>query len=111
MALDYRQAILDGSLIPMGYTQMAAGVASTATGLQSIPTGARYVWIIPTTQGVRFRDDGTSPTASVGMPIAADQGVIYAAMSAAASSQDLTSVGFKLIEQSAGAIVNLSYYR
>lgn len=109
MALNYRQEILDGVLVPLGYVQMAAGVASTATGLQSIPVGAKYVWIVPTTQGVRFRDDSVSPTASIGMPIAADQGVIYAAQ--VSEGSDLSSLGFKIIEQTAGAVINLSYYR
>jgi len=56
--------------------------------------------VVAETQGVRWRDDGTSPTASVGMPIAAGAYLNY--------DGDLNRV--KFIEQTASAKLNVSYY-
>jgi hypothetical protein len=52
------------------------------------------------TVGVRWRDDGTDPTASVGMPLAAGVPFAY--------DGDLTRIRF--IQQSASAVLNVSYY-
>jgi hypothetical protein len=52
------------------------------------------------TQAVRWRDDGTDPTASVGMPLATGVSLSY--------DGDLKAVRF--IQQSASAIINVSYY-
>jgi hypothetical protein len=49
---------------------------------------------------VRWRDDGTAPTSTVGMPIAIGVPFQY--------DGDLTKVRF--IQQSASAILNISYY-
>jgi len=67
------------------------------TGLNIKPTIAL---ITPETQGVRWRDDGTAPTASVGMPLAAGVTLQY--------DGDITKIRF--IEQSASAKLNISYY-
>jgi len=67
------------------------------TGLNVKPTIAL---ITPETQGVRWRDDGTAPTASVGMPLAAGVTLQY--------DGDLSKIRF--IEQSASAKLNISYY-
>ena len=56
--------------------------------------------ITPETQAVRWRDDGTAPTASVGMPLAAGVTWQY--------DGDLTKIQF--IEQTASAKLNISYY-
>jgi len=56
--------------------------------------------ITPETQGVRWRDDGVAPTASVGMPLAAGVTLQY--------DGDLTKIQF--IEQTASAKLNISYY-
>ncbi len=66
-------------------------------GLNSRPTLAI---ITPETQAVRWRDDDVSPTASVGMPLAAGVTLQY--------DGDLTKI--KFIEQTAGAKLNISYY-
>ena len=52
------------------------------------------------TQNVRWRDDGTAPTASVGMPLAAGETLNY--------DGDLNRIRF--IQQSSGAVLNVSYY-
>lgn len=66
-------------------------------GLAGTPTIAI---ITPLTQSVRWRDDGTAPTASVGMPLSAGSSLVY--------DGDLTRI--KFIEQTASAELNISYY-
>lgn len=61
---------------------------------------ATIALITPETQAVRWRDDGTAPTATVGMPLAAGVTLQY--------DGDLTKIQF--IEQSASAKLNISYY-
>lgn len=81
----------------LGYQQITS--LSSATGL-TVPPGANYALIIPETQAVRFRDDGTDPTASVGMPLSTGAAFQY--------DGDLNKI--KFIEQSASAKLNISYY-
>jgi len=82
----------------LGYqqiTDLSAAVALT------IPVGTAFAIVTPQTQAVRWRDDGTDPTASVGYPLAAGAELQYAASS-------LTRL--KFIEQTASAALNVSYY-
>jgi hypothetical protein len=58
--------------------------------------------IIPESQAVRWRDDGTNPTATVGMPLASGQPMPEGAAALAA---------IKFIEQTASAKLNVSYYQ
>lgn len=89
----------------MGYQQITS--LSSATGL-TVPTTDKqgnfkqptFALIIAETQGVRWRDDGTNPTASVGMPLAAGVPLQY----------DGNLTGIKFIEQTASAKLNISYY-
>lgn len=69
----------------------------TPDGLSAIPT---FALIICESTGVRWRDDGTAPTASVGMPLAVGVPLQY--------DGDLTKIQF--IEQSASSKLNVSYY-
>lgn len=81
----------------LGYQQITAlNTAATLT----VPTGAKWALIVPETQAVRWRDDGTTPTASVGMTLAIAQPLEY--------TGDLTKIQF--IEQTASAKLNVSYY-
>lgn len=90
----------------LGYQQITSLSASTgltlpttdATGLNCAPA---FALIIAETQGVRWRDDGVAPTASVGMPLAVGIPLQY--------DGDLSKIRF--IEQTAGAKLNISYYR
>lgn len=50
---------------PKGYQQLV--VSSTAVGL-TVPAGASRAVIRCEAQPIRFRDDGTNPTSSVGFP-------------------------------------------
>lgn len=55
-------------LLAQGYQQLT--VSTTAVVL-TVPAGAKRALItLEPTNGVRWRDDGTAPTATVGMPIA-----------------------------------------
>lgn len=67
------------------------------TGLYQRPT---FALITAETQGVRWRDDGIAPTATVGMPLAAGVTLQY--------DGDLNKIQF--IEQTASAKLNISYY-
>ena len=89
-------------LTPCGYQQITS--ISTAKSL-TVPTtcGATPVTLarIPIeAQAVRYRDDGTAPTASVGMPMAVAASLDYTGA--------LTKIQF--IEQTSGGIVNVSFY-
>lgn len=83
---------------PVGYQQITS--LSAATGL-TVPTGAVIAVVVPETQAVRWRDDGTNPTASVGMPIAVGQAFVY--------TGNLAAIAF--IEQTASAKLDVSYYK
>ena len=81
----------------LGYQQITSLSASTALTVQ---TGATRALIAPLTQTVRWRDDGTAPTTSVGMPVAAGSYLSY--------DGDLNRISF--IEASASAELNVTYY-
>ena len=90
----------------MGYQQISSLSSATGltvpevnpvSGLKAMPTIAL---ITPETNTVRWRDDGTNPTASVGMPLAAGVTLQY--------DGDLKKI--KFIEQTASAKINISYY-
>lgn len=88
---------LKSTTVCLGYQQITS--LSSATGL-TIPQGTTLALIVPETQNVRWRDDGTNPTASVGMPIFVGASLSY--------DGDLSRITF--IESTAGATLNISYY-
>lgn len=78
-----------------GFQQItSAGVAPL-----TIPGGANRVLIQAEAQNWRWRDDGTDPTATVGMLLVAGDTMFY--------EGDLTK--FKAIPAAAGAILNITY--
>ena len=89
----------------IGYQQITS--LSAATGL-TVPTTDKsgnkqqptFALIIAESKDVRWRDDGTAPTASVGMPLAVGIPLQY--------DGDLTNI--KFIETAASAKLNISYY-
>jgi hypothetical protein len=89
----------------MGYQQISSlSAASGLTTPQITPNGlaekAIFALIVAEGAPVRWRDDGTAPTASVGMPLAIGVPLQY--------DGDLNKIQF--IEQSASAKINISYY-
>ena len=81
----------------LGYQQITS--LSAATGL-TVPTGATRALIAPLTKDVRWRDDGTDPTASVGMPVTAGTYLSY--------DGDLNKI--KFIQTAASAELNITYF-
>lgn len=83
---------------PKGYQQITD--CSTAVGL-TIPARANLAIIQAQTNSVRYRDDGTDPTGTVGMVIATDTAITYTGKLSA----------IKFINTIAGAsTLNVSYY-
>lgn len=89
----------DANLIPVGYQKISTLTA--AVGL-TVPAKARYAMVCPQTkgEGVMFRDDGSNPTATDGMPIAANEKVWY--------TGDLSAI--KFIQAEASAVLHVLYY-
>lgn len=88
---------------PLGYQQITP--VPTLTKL-TIPAGtqagapARWAQICVATNAVKWRDDGTAPTATVGMTIAAGSCYAY--------SGSLSAIQF--IQVTSPAILDVSYY-
>jgi hypothetical protein len=89
--------VMPGKLRPLGYQQITA--AATAQAL-TVPEGARLALINCVTNNCRWRDDGTDPTATVGMQLAAGSELAY--------SGNLTAIRF--FEEAASTELNISYY-
>lgn len=85
---------------PLGYAQASLTTVQALSALLAIPGGATYVVLTPETSGLRWRDDGTNPTATVGMPVAAGGTLTY--------DGDLTKL--KVVSQSGTSTVNIAYY-
>lgn len=88
---------LKSTTVCLGYQQITS--LSSATGL-TVPQGTTLALIVPETNNVRWRDDGTAPTASVGMPIYLGASLSY--------DGDFNRI--KFIETTASAKLNISYY-
>jgi hypothetical protein len=89
----------------MGYQQITSLSSATnltvpQTTLNGLNAKPVFALIVAEGQAVRWRDDKTAPTASVGMPLAVGIPLQY--------DGDLTNI--KFIEQVSGAILNISYY-
>ena len=85
------------TLTVKGYQQITSlSAAATLT----VPNGATVAVIQTEAQNVRWRDDGTSPTASIGMLLNTGQELVY----------DGNLAAIKFIEVTASAKLNVSYY-
>lgn len=75
----------EGNLNPLGYRVLtpttAKGLSDSADpavgGGTGIPSGSRVVLLKAESQPVRWRDDGTNPTASQGMLLDAGEEFLY----------------------------------
>jgi hypothetical protein len=85
----------------IGYQQITS--LASATSLTIPTTGGPVVWalICAEAAGVRWRDDGPAPTATVGQPLAAGQCFQYAG--------PLPNIQF--IAQTGSPVLDVSYYR
>ena len=88
---------LKSTTVCLGYQQITS--LSASTGL-TVPDGATLAVIVPESYAVRWRDDGTAPTGSVGMPLAIGATLSY----------DGNLKNIRFIEQAASAKLNVSYY-
>ena len=88
----------------LGYQQITPNTATGLTVPARAPDGSKqqatFAIITPEGQNVRWRDDGTAPTATVGMPLAAGTSLSY--------DGDLKAIRF--IQQAATGYLNVSYY-
>jgi hypothetical protein len=99
--------VVDANIIPLGFA--SSNTLSSAKTLaqinggspEAIPTGATTALIQAITQNVRWRDDGTSPTAGTGVQLAAGDQFYY--------TGDLTAIEF--IQETATAVLNVSFYK
>jgi len=88
----------DGQREPLGFEQITS--LGSAVGFASAPPRARLAFIQAESQNVRWRDDGTNPTASVGTLITTESILSY--------TGNMSKI--KFIEVTAGAKLNISYY-
>lgn len=86
---------------PVGYQQIT--VSTTAVGL-TVPAGASRAVAVVEAQPLRYRDDGTNPTATVGM-------LCQANLRFEIESRD-QMLAFKAIRQGGtDAVLSVSYYK
>ena len=83
---------------PLGYVQQTS--LGSAVNLSSIPARATMCVITVEGNGIRWRDDGSDPTASVGMPVSNGQTFSYTGNMNA----------LRIIQQAASATINVTYY-
>lgn len=94
-----RQGVIQDTYVPAGYTQLTS--LGSAVGVGTIPTGTVLALIQAETQDVRWRDDGTNPTSTVGMIFKVNEVYVY--------TGNLSAL--KLIQAAATAKLNISYYK
>jgi len=89
---------MDSVATPMGYVQVTD--LSSAVGIGTVPPGTQLALITPEGQNIRWRDDGTDPTATVGMLLTTGQTISY----------NGPIEKFRAIEVESGGILNVSLY-
>lgn len=88
-----------GYMEPAGYIQMTT--LNAAVAFTSVPAGATLAIVQAESQNVRYRDDGSNPTASVGMILAAGDSLFY--------TGDFSAI--KFIEVTGSAKLNITFYK
>lgn len=90
---------IQGYMKPIGYQQIAT--VSSAVGLTVPTVGGDLALIQAEAQNVRWRDDGTNPTAAIGMILVANDILMY--------TGDFSAI--KFFEVTSGAKINVTYYK
>ncbi len=93
------QPVTGGGAIPLGYQQISATTLATAQKL-TLPAGAKVALVSLDVGAVRWRDDGTAPTATVGMPFSSGSYITFTA--------NLATIQF--IAATGSPIMNVSFY-
>ena len=97
-------AVSEASLKPRGHQQMTSTLSSavglTVPAADTNATTARLALIRCETTSVRWRDDGTNPTSSVGMLLDVGESLWY--------NGDLQAI--KFIRTAASAVLDVAYY-
>lgn len=105
-ALPASAQMSDQRAVPLGYCQILAATLASATGLSScsggIPAGANMIWVQAEAQNIRWRDDGTNPTTTVGMILISGQAPV---------SYTGTISALKFIDATAGGILDVAFYK
>lgn len=104
-ALAQNVRTVPGIYVPDGYCQItvltsAVNLVTASCSTGSVPAQGIVAEICVSGQAIRYRDDGTAPTASIGIPVAAGTCFQYAGNIAKLS----------VIQQSATATVDASFY-
>lgn len=89
---------------PCGYQQITTLSSATALTIPTNICGAGTItaaFIVAEAQAVRYRDDGTDPSATVGQPLAVGVLLEY--------TGSLSKI--KFFEQTGGAKLNILYYK
>jgi hypothetical protein len=83
---------------PLGFTRVTS--VSAATALPNIPVGTLRVVVQVEGAGVRWRDDGTAPTGTIGMLLNAGEELDY----------DGKVANLQFIQTAPTATLNVAYY-
>lgn len=87
---------------PLGYCQLTSIDTSTLlSSCSNFPATATHAVMVPEAQAIRYRDDGTAPSATVGQPVAVGVSVDYTGA--------LSKV--RVIAQVSGAKLNVLFYK
>lgn len=89
--------------VGLGYVQYTNLITATAL---NPPAGATLAEVCVEIQGIRYRDDGTSPTTNVGMPVVP---LSPTQPNCFPYAGNIPSV--QIIQLAVGSVVNVTYYR
>jgi hypothetical protein len=90
-------ATTPGQMFPLGYAQITD--VSSVVSL-TVPTGANFALVQVEGAPVRWRDDGVNPTATTGMRLTTTGEL----------KLDTTLSAVRIIQEAAGAKLNISFY-
>ena len=99
--------------VATGYCQVGASALASAVALTNttacatgVPTGSQIAEICVSTNAIRYRDDGTAPTTTVGIPVAPQSATLPTCFQ---YSGPLTAIQF--IAVSGSPVVDVQFYK